>query len=238
MFKPDNDFLDLLFEFGLGQGDGGPWRRALPDLLPSPQQLLRNLLEWAVVHDQRERVALLASRGVDVAGALDGGSTPIALAQRNGHRDMVVVLRELGATPASLDPVDAFIGAALSGDSAAVRTTPDDVVAAARARRPALIVWAAAQERIKAVELVAAAGFDVNALGRSDIPIEQPWQTALHTAVERGNAGLARRLLALGADRDIRDTRFAGTPLDWAEHFADAELVALLADLPGPGRPG
>ena len=26
MFGPDNDHLELLFEFGLGTGDGGPWR--------------------------------------------------------------------------------------------------------------------------------------------------------------------------------------------------------------------
>ena len=26
MFEPDNDHLELLFEFGLGAGDGGPWK--------------------------------------------------------------------------------------------------------------------------------------------------------------------------------------------------------------------
>jgi ankyrin repeat protein len=189
---------------------------------------LRDLLEWAVVHDQRARVALLASHGVDVIGASDGRPTPIALAQRNGHGEIVAMLRELGAAPARLDAVDEFVAAALCGDTAAVSAAPDEVVSGARARRPALIVWAAAQGRIEAVELIAAAGFDVNALGRSDLPVEQPWQTALHTAVERGNAELARRLLALGADRDARDARFNGTPLDWAQYFGNSELVAML----------
>ncbi len=26
MFEPGNDHLELVFEFGLGTGDGGPWR--------------------------------------------------------------------------------------------------------------------------------------------------------------------------------------------------------------------
>jgi hypothetical protein len=51
-----------------------------------------------------------------------------------------------------------------------------------------------------AVELLAAAGFDVNALGRSDIPSNAPWHTALHVAAEKGDVVLARTLLELGAD--------------------------------------
>jgi len=66
MFRAEDDFLEVLLAFGLGQGDGGPWRRLLPDLLPAPPVLLRDLLGWAVTHDQRERVGLLARHGVDV----------------------------------------------------------------------------------------------------------------------------------------------------------------------------
>ena len=36
MFEPGNDHLELLFEFGLGTGDGGPWRRRLGAALDSP----------------------------------------------------------------------------------------------------------------------------------------------------------------------------------------------------------
>jgi hypothetical protein len=59
MFDTDDDHLILLFEFGLGRGGGGPWHRLLGDALESPAVMLRNLLWWAVTHDQRERVALL-----------------------------------------------------------------------------------------------------------------------------------------------------------------------------------
>lgn len=232
MFADNDDFLELLFEFGLGQGDGGPWRRRLPDLLDPPAALLRALLGWAVTHDQRHRVALLAGHGVDMVGPLTttgpAARTPIEIALTNGHRDLARQLRKFGAVEPALGRVDTFVAAVLAGDEPAVRATPPDTVDAARSARPGLIVWAASQERLVAVDLLVAAGWDVNALGRSDIPLEQPWHTALHAAVERGNPTLVRRLLALGADRDLRDARFDATPAGWAHHLHHSELLPLL----------
>jgi ankyrin repeat protein len=227
MFRPENDFLEVLLAFGLGQGDGGPWRRLLPDLLPSPPALLRDLLGWAVTHDQRERVALLARHGVDVVSPLPSGETPVEAALRNGHRDLAEELHVLGAEEPHLPPVDAFVAAALAGDAAAVRATPAGVVEAARTARPGLLAWAAGQGRVEAVELLVAAGFDVNAMGRGDVPVEQPWQTGLHTAVERGDPAMVRALLALGADPSRSDKRFDATPLDWAHHLERPEMAVL-----------
>jgi hypothetical protein len=70
MFGPADDFLEVLFDFGLGEGDGGPWRRRLPDLVPDPVTRLRGLLEWALIHDQRARVRLLTEHGVDIVSPL------------------------------------------------------------------------------------------------------------------------------------------------------------------------
>ena len=173
-FRTDDDFLEVLLEFGLGRGDGGPWRRLLPDVLDPPPVLLRRLLEWAVVHDQRHRVALLAAHGVDVVGALRNGRTPVEVALVNGHHDLAVLPRDLGAPAPELDPVDAFVSAALAGDAAAVLGAPEDVVSAVRRVRPSLIGWAVAQRRPAAIEPLVAAGFDVNALGRGDVPVERP----------------------------------------------------------------
>ena len=228
MFSSDDDFLELLFEFGLGRGDGGPWRALLPDLIPAPQVLVRRLLDWAIVHDQRARVALLARHGVDVAGPLPSGPTPRQSALSNGHRELDELLRSFGAPTPALDPVDAFVAATMGGDTAVITATAPEVIAAARAARPALIVWATGQERCDAVDALVVAGFDIDALGRSDLPVNQPWQTALHTAVERGNLKLVRRLLELGADPAIRDRRFDGTPADWAEHLGELKISALL----------
>jgi ankyrin repeat protein len=99
---------------------------------------------------------------------------------------------------------------------------------AARAARPSLVVQAAATGRGDAVRLAVANGWDVNALGRADIVSDEPWQTALHTAVERDDLEMVRLLLELGADRTIEDARFHSTPLGWAEHFGNTEVAAAL----------
>jgi hypothetical protein len=232
-FGTDDDFLHVLFEFGLGRGDGGPWRRRLPDLTPTPTDLVRMLLDWAVTHDQRSRVALLAANGVDVlsplpSGAWRSGRTPIEVALANGHLELAEQLRALGAVAAEVDHVEALVRAALAGDRATVAHASPEQLADARRARPALAVWAAGQGRAAAVELLLDAGFDVDALGRGDVPVEQPWQTALHTAVERDDPSLVQLLLARGADPTIRDARFDSTALEWAEHLGHSHLVSLL----------
>jgi ankyrin repeat protein len=237
MFDPADDHLEVLFAHGLGRRDGGPWRRLLGDQVESPAVMLAALLDYAVSHDQRARVALMARNGVDVTGPLttvrsynDTGRTPIEVALRNGNRALADDLRGRGATEPALTPVDAFIGAALAGDAAAVAATAPEIVAAARTARPGVIVWAAGLRRTTSVELLVAAGFDIDALGRSDVPAEQRWHTALHAAVECDDAALARRLLDLGAGLSSRDERFHATPLDWARHLGRDRLVALLTE--------
>ncbi len=74
-------------------------------------------------------------------------------------------------------------------------------------------------------------GFDVNALGRGDVPLEQPWETPLHQAAAAGDVAGARLLVGLGADPDIQDARFGGTPLGWAEHGRHNEVVDFLRPL-------
>ncbi|SIS22682.1 ankyrin repeat domain-containing protein [Williamsia sterculiae] len=236
MFSRDDAFLELLFDFGLGHGDGGPWRRLLPDLLPDPPTLLAGLLGWAVLHDQRSRVRLLADHGVDMTAANAAGRTPIDIARTNGHTELIDILVELGAQTVPADPVDAYIGAVLAGDEVAASATPAEIVVRARQRRPGLVVWAAGLGRGAAVDILLRAGFHIDALGRGDVPIEQPWQTALHTAVENDDLELVRRLLARGARTDLRDSRFDGTPADWAEHLGRPEIGAVLAEHPPIGR--
>lgn len=235
MFSDDDAHLVLLFDYGLGRPSNGPWYRLLGDGLESPPVMLRNLLAWAVVHDQRGRVELLARNGVDVRapftelrGSWGQGRTPAALALVNGDRRMSELLVSLGAQEPRLDAEDSYIAAVVSGDTPEVVNTPDGVIEGARRRRPALVVWAAARGAANAVDVLVRHGFDVNAMGRSDLPIEAPWQTALHVAAERNDAALVARLLDLGADPALRDLRFHATPQDWARHFGYDELVPLL----------
>ena len=106
-----------------------------------------------------------------------------------------------------------------------------DIVAQARAARPALVVWAAVLRRADVVRLLTGLGFDINAKGRTDGVGNTEWETALHHAAGAGDLGLARTLVELGADPDIRDTRSGGTPLSWARHFDQEQTAQFLAPL-------
>jgi hypothetical protein len=81
------------------------------------------------------------------------------------------------------------------------------------------------------VDLLLGAGFDVDARGRADAPVEDEWQTALHAAAKEGNLGMAQRLLAAGADTGRRDRHYDSTPLGWARYFRHQRLVDLLEPL-------
>ncbi len=230
-FNPSNAHLELLFDFGLGQGDGGPWRARMGAQIETPVQMVQHQLRWAIHHNMLERVRLMADRGVDIHEPFDqypswahqaNGLTPAAFAATRGHRTIVDELLARGATPPTLSPDAAFVGAILAGEE------PSGPADDASTQRPSLVVQAAATGRLRAVQLAVAYGFDVNALGRVDAPAEQPWQTALHCAAERNDVAMAELLLTLGADPSIKDARFDATPLGWAEHFGHAEVAALL----------
>jgi ankyrin repeat protein len=242
MFEPGNDHLELLFEFGLGRGDGGPWRRRLGDALDSPAEMVRGQLAWAITHGMTERVRLLVEHGVDVTAPLHGVMAT-SMAATTGHADLVDYLVAHGAPPLDLAPADAFVAAVLAADRAQLGQLlagHPELVGEMRAARPALVTWAAACGNPGAVELLVELGFNVNAKGRTDVPSDQPWQTALHKAAEDGNLELARTLLRLGADPDIRDERFDSAPLGWAQHFGQQALIDLLEPItaPPPAAPG
>lgn len=237
MFQPGNDHLELLLEFGLGRGDGGPWKRLLGDALDAPAQMLRGQLAWAVTHGMTPRVRLLVERGhVDLAAPFDRGATVTAVAATTGHLDLADYLVAHGAPPLDLAPDEELITAALAADRAradALMAAHPGLLDQVRAARPALVTWAAACGSVPAVELLAELGFDVNARGRTDMPSDQPWHTALHKAAEDGNLELARTLLRLGADPGIRDARFDSTPLGWARYFEQGAVADLLEPLSG-----
>jgi len=180
-----------------------------------------------------DRTQLLIDHGADFLTAFDDGQTPCTAAALSGHSTIVALLVANGAPPPELDPPHALIAAALVNDRASVartRTKHAHALSLACEQRPGLVVWAAARAP-NAISLLVELGFDVNALGRSDAPIEQPWETALHVAASTGDVSLARQLLAFGADPLIRDKRFDSTPLGWAHHFEQTEIVDLLTPL-------
>ncbi|MET1073209.1 MAG: hypothetical protein ABWY11_11240 [Umezawaea sp.] len=249
MFEPDDSHLELLFEHGLGTGDGGPWKRRIAESA-TPAELLRVQLRWAVEHHQPARVRLLVGHGVDFRSPFEGdgpawspgdGRTPVGLAMLHGDTEISDYLLAQGAPPPAVDPVGELIAAAFRADRSTVdriRAGSPDVVAEARRSRPGLVVWAANRASVETVVLLVELGFDVNAYGRGDAPVEEPWETALHHGAVNGDVGLTRRLLDLGADPDLRDRRFDATPLDWARHFDRSSTAALLGPVTTPPPTG
>jgi hypothetical protein len=246
-FGDDNRHLVLLFAHGLGRGDGGPWAARFGPAADSPRELVRGQLWWAIVHDMRERVRLLIEHGVDfltpysapggrpMALRNSDGYTPAELAALSGFPELADWLVAEGAAPPALDAVDSLIAAILAGDrETALRLSAH--APAARERRPGLMVWAAARRRLDAIALLAEFGFNVNARGRADVPVEQEWFTALHEAASVGDVEMARLLLRLGADPNIT-SEFGGTPLEAARRHGRLDLAELLEPLtPGRGR--
>ena len=238
-FRPDDRHLVLLLRHGLGQGDGGPWRARLGPALDSPSDLLRTQLWWAIVHDMAARVKLLVAHGADFRSPFttpggrpawartSNGRTPAEVAALSGCPDIVELLVAEGASRPPVEGVDGLVAAALAGDRPTVERLREHLPAA-RAERPALIVWAATGGKRDAVAFLAELGFDVNAFGRSDVPMEQAWETALHRTAANGDVELARLLLQLGADPNIKDGRFNSTPLGWARHFHQGATIELL----------
>jgi hypothetical protein len=238
MFTPADDHLELLFEFGLGSGDGGPWRRRLGAQTQSPTQLLHGQLAWAVTHGFTHRVALLADHGVDLTTRLDGygarQQTAYEAALGSGQFDVARLLAQRGVPITPLPAEEEVAAAVFAGDRAAVDQLGPDALARARTRRPGLIVWAAVRGNTAAVRLAVELGWDVSAKARTDAPGDEQWETALHHAAGDGNLELTQLLLDLGADPHARDHRFNGTPLDWAHHFAQHTTAALLEQITNP----
>jgi len=239
MFRPGTAHLELLFEFGLGTGDGGPWQARLGSQLQSPTEMVRGQLAWAAGHGMLDRVKLLVEHGVDVVAPLRQPGqrtqrTAIEIAALNGHSEILEFLSSLGGSQPTLSPTDAFMAAALVNDRGSVDmmiAADPDVVTAARDKYPSSVLRAAVLGNAEAVDLFCSLGFDVNAFGRRDVDVEQPWETALHHAAAEGDVELARLLLTLGARTDVRDKRFDATPLEWAEHTERDAMVELLRPL-------
>jgi hypothetical protein len=146
MFEPGNDHLELLFEFGLGTGDGGPWRRRLGDAVDTPAGMVRGQLAWAITHGMTERVRLLVSHGADVTSPFDSGGTVTSVAATTGHAELIGYLVAHGAPPLGLDPAEAFIAAVLAPEIGHDRTSLDvllfdhpGLADQVRSARPALI---------------------------------------------------------------------------------------------------
>jgi ankyrin repeat protein len=230
-WDPDDDWLELLFEFGLGSGDGGRWHRLLAPVHPAPPQMLEDLLISAARHGFADRVQLLMAHGVDPDGMgtrhrIYEGRTPSQEAALWGNQRIIEELSAAGAK-SELDELYLFYAACMRGDRAEVErmlAREPSLLERAIAERPDQLVRAAEANSLEAVRLLVDLGFDVDAMNRT---------APLHEAAMRGNVEMIRLLLDRGADPNLRDRSFDATPAGWAERHNQTEAAECLLALEG-----
>jgi ankyrin repeat protein len=228
MWRRTSEHLELLFAYGLGTGDGGPWYHRLAPLQPTPQELLEEELRFAAEAGRLDRVELLIRHGVDVNGLgmrhptlHDRNALELALA--NAHLEVADLLVEAGATAAAQDPAERLLAACMAGDRQRVRellAADEHLAAEAVGRDPRRLINAVELDRPDAVRLLVDIGFDVN---------EKMRTTALHLAAYDGNQDMVELLLELGANPLVRDDDFNATASGWARHAHHHALADELA---------
>jgi hypothetical protein len=95
-FRPENDHLELLFGYGLGEDRPSVWRDRLGTTYPTPEEMLGEQLRWAADHGYADRVRLLLDHGVDPDSRgyhpIYGSRSAAELAADAGHQDIVALL--------------------------------------------------------------------------------------------------------------------------------------------------
>ncbi|MFI7133582.1 ankyrin repeat domain-containing protein [Nonomuraea sp. NPDC050153] len=223
----DTGYLELLLEFGLGRGDGGPWKARLGRVQDSPARMLANTVLTAALRGQARRMRCLLTHGAPADAKGDGhpffgGHTALELALLGEHTQVARLLADAG-TSSTLRGVEAVEAAIMRGDRGELeRLISGDRALVRRllTKRRDLLIRAAEYGRVPAVRLACALGFDVNARLPS---------TALHKAARAGDLPMVRTLLELGADRSLRDHDYDATPLEWARFGGQTEAAQLLS---------
>lgn len=223
-WSDDTAHLELLLEFGLGRGDGGPWQAKLGPALQTPAELMRTELATAALRGGPRRAALLLAHGAEVDGIgahpAFGGRTPYELALLNGHTEVASLLAAAGAR-ARLSDTESFIADCMKADPA-VRSASPALLAQVRAEAPDLINRAAEYGNTEVVRLLVELGFDIDHLART---------TPLHAAVWNDDLAMVQTLISLGADPSIPDAEHDATALGWAEYAENERMAAYLASL-------
>lgn len=217
----DLHWYDILWRACEARGELDRWRD--PDQGWLDRSMLDYLLGNAVGQNHLERARWLLERGADPDAPHAYTRQPVhAVAQTSGLLAMAELLERHGGRPASLEGVDALKAACLRHDAAAARA-----ILAAQPELladPAPLHAAAIFGDDDAVALLLRLGADVMALDADGV-------SPLHRAVQSGSVVVVERLLAAGADPNLREGKWRGTPLSWALVFGRGEIAARLTPL-------
>lgn len=228
-FQPDDEHLELLLAYGLGRDGNGPWLARVNDRRLTPRQLLIEELWSAAKNGFPRRVELLVEHGVEVnTPGLRNGRTPYEEALRAGNSAIADYLLQQGAKRIELDPLDRFALACIAGRREEVRAwlardpaLPDRL---GHAGRVDLLHRAVDAKQRDGIRLIVELGVDVNGM----VPGTGLDRSALHNAAGWGGIEMVKLLLDLGADPNLRDPTWHATPIGWALHNEQREVVEYL----------
>jgi ankyrin repeat protein len=224
---PNDEHLKLLFEYGLGKGQGGPWFQRFFQHWPrvdnrNPSDILSYQLRYAVKANYVDRVKLLVEHGADVNRISQypaGARAPYAEAVYHGHQEIADYLVTKGAKRITLSTRDAFAAACNRADADRARglvasdpSLLDD---------PGELLTSAAEEgRADSVRLLMDLGFDVDGKAGRASP--------LHCAALAGQLDTVKLLVELGADVHARNPEYDSKPLGAANYKDQREVVEYL----------
>jgi ankyrin repeat protein len=230
MQYPNDEHLKLLFEYGLGKDQGGPWFKRFFQHWPhasaarSPSDILSYQLRWAISANYFDRVELLVENGADVNATSQhpaGARAPYAEAVYHGHQQIADYLVAKGAKriAITLSTADEFSVACYRDDADRAR----ELVASDPSLLDdagGLLIWAAEAGRVDSLRLLVELGVDVNSKPGDESP--------LHCAARAGQLDAVKLLVELGADVHACDRNFDGTPLSFANYKGQRNVVEYL----------
>ena len=221
--RDDTEWLALLYEYGFGTPQDGPWCRQLGDALQSPTDLVAEVLHHSARMGLVNRTRLVLDHGSDPnrpgRHPAFRDRTPYQDAVANGHREPAQLLVNAGADTTRIDVHTRFLGAMVSGDQRLVEAmlnTQPGLMPTMRSGHPGLIRKAAELGHHQAIDMLVGYGFDVN---------HHDQATALHEAALRNDRAMVDLLLRHGGDLAIVDHDNNSTPAGWAEWAGHHELA-------------
>jgi len=187
------------------------------------KNILDYLLGNAVGQNHLERAQWLLDHGADANTTHAYTKAPLhKLAQLSGFGDLTALLEAHGVSPVRLTGLEALIAAAQRHDEAAVRALLAENPGLIRDPHPLLA--AAAHNNAKAVALLLRCGADPRGVDHEGI-------SPLHRAVQADAPDIVDLLLAAGAEIDLRERKWKGTPLTWALVLGRPDMARKLAPL-------